>query len=112
MAHDVGAFLQNVLLIGALPGVIVVNDVGHSVFISPVGHDADMVFKDHQIAALPFLGPGHIRGQCSRMMRKKHLQISHPAKINVGIRLPDIVPLRMLPDIGVHQRLQIISGIF
>ena len=71
-----------------------------------------MVFKDHQIAALLFLGPGHIRGQCSRMMRKKHLQISHPAKINVGIRLPDIVPLRMLPDIGIHQRLQIISGIF
>ena len=89
-----------------------VNDVGHSVFISPVRNDPDMLLKNHKIPALPFLGPGHIRGPYNRMMRKKHLQISHPAKINVGIRLPDIVPLRMLLDIGVHQRLQIISGIF
>jgi hypothetical protein len=96
MAHDIGAFFQNVLFVSRLPGVIVVNDVGHSVFISPVGHDADMLLKNHKIPALPFLGPGHIRGQYNRMMRKKHLQISHPAKINVGIRLPDIVPLRML----------------
>ena len=55
MPHDVSSFFQNVLLVSRLPWVIVVNDIGHSVFISPVGHDADMSFKDHNIAALPFL---------------------------------------------------------
>ena len=55
MSDDVCSFFQNVLLVGSLPWVIVVNDIRHSVFISPVGHDADMSFKDHNIAALPFL---------------------------------------------------------
>ena len=54
MPHEVGSFFQNILLVGRLPWVIVVNNIGHSVFISPVGHDADMSFKDHNIAALPF----------------------------------------------------------
>lgn len=66
MAHDVGAFLQNVLFVSRLPGVIVVNNVGHSVFISPVGHDADMVFKDHQIATLPFFCFRDLCGQGNR----------------------------------------------
>ena len=55
MSDDVRSSFQNVLLISRLPWVIVVNDIGHSVFISPVRHDADMSFKDHNIAALPFL---------------------------------------------------------
>ena len=55
MTHDISSFFQNVLLVSRLPWVIVVNDIGHSVFISPVGHDADMSFKNHNIAALPFL---------------------------------------------------------
>ena len=54
MSDDVCSFFQNVLLVSRLPWVIVVNDIGHSVFISPVGHDADMSFKDHNITALPF----------------------------------------------------------
>ena len=54
MSDDVCSFFQNVLLVGSLPWVIVVNDIGHSVFISPVGHDTDMSFKNHYIAALPF----------------------------------------------------------
>ena len=54
MSDDVCSFFQNVLLVGSLPWVIVVNDIGHSVFISPVRHDADMSFKDHNITALPF----------------------------------------------------------
>ena len=55
MSDDVCSFFQNVLLVSRLPWVIVVNDIGHSVFISPVGHDADMFFKNHNIVALPFL---------------------------------------------------------
>ena len=54
MSDDVRSFFQNVLLVGSLPWVIVVNDIGHSVFISPIRHDADMSFKDHNITALPF----------------------------------------------------------
>ena len=42
MTNEIRALFQNVLFVSRLPGVIVVNDVGHSVFISPVGHDADM----------------------------------------------------------------------
>ena len=54
MTHNVGALFQNVLLVGRLPWVIVMNDIGHSVFISSVRHDADMSFNDHNITALPF----------------------------------------------------------
>ena len=80
MSDDVGSFFQNVLLISRLPWVIVVNDIGHSVFISPVRHDADMSFKDHNIAALPLLRFGDIWWSgCSRYVRaEKHLQVSHP----------------------------------
>ena len=53
MTHDVGSFFQNVLLVGHLPWIIVVNDIGHSIFISSVGHDADMSFEDYNIATLP-----------------------------------------------------------
>ena len=53
MTHDIGSFFQNVLFVGRLPWVIVVNDIGHSVFISPVRHNTDMSFKDHNIPALP-----------------------------------------------------------
>ena len=55
MSDDVCSFFQNVLFVSRLPWIIVVNDIGHSVFISPVGHDANMSFKNHNIAALPFL---------------------------------------------------------
>ena len=44
---------QNILLVGRLPWVIVVNDIGHSIFISPVRHYTDMSFKNHDITALP-----------------------------------------------------------
>ena len=47
MPHNVGALFQNVLLVGRLPWIVVVNDIGYSVFISSVRHDADMSFKDH-----------------------------------------------------------------
>ena len=53
MTHDIGSFFQNVLFVSRLPWGIVVNDIGHSVFISPVRHNADMSFKDHNIPTLP-----------------------------------------------------------
>ena len=54
MAHDVGAFLQNVLLIGALPGTVVMDHIGHTVPVPPVRNDSDMLLKNHKIPALPF----------------------------------------------------------
>ena len=45
MTHDIGSFFQNVLFVGRLPWVIVVNDIGHSVFISPVRHDLSEPFR-------------------------------------------------------------------
>ena len=54
MPHNVGALFQNVLLVGRLPWIVVVNDIGYSVFISSVRHNADMSFKDYNITALPF----------------------------------------------------------
>ena len=76
-----------VLLVSCLPWVIVVNDIRHSVFISPVRHDADMSFKDHNITALPLFRFGNICGQGIDRVRKKHLQVSHPSEIYICIRL-------------------------
>ena len=86
MSDDVRSFFQNVLLISRLPWVIVVNDIGHSIFISPVRHDANMSFKDHNITALPLLRFGNIGGQFDRITGEKHLQVSHPAKVYIFIR--------------------------
>lgn len=83
MSDDVRSFFQNVLLISRLPWVIVVNDIGHSIFISPVRHDANMSFKDHNITALPLLRFGNIGGQFDRITGEKHLQVSHPAKVYI-----------------------------
>ena len=70
MTHDIGSFFQNVLLVGRLPWVIVVNDIGHSVFISTVRHDADMPFKNHNITALPLFRFRNIGGQGNCCVRK------------------------------------------
>ena len=105
MPHDVGSFFQNVLFVSCLPWVIVVNDIRHSVFISPVGHDADMSFKDHNIAALPFLYFRDICGQGSCCVCKKHLQVSYPSEIYVCIRFFHHIILWLLPDICVHKLL-------
>ena len=105
MTRDVGSFFQNVLLVSRLPWVIVVNDIGHSVFISPVGHDTDMSFKNHYIAALPFFYFRDICGQGNCCVCKKHLQISHPSEIYACIRLCYHIILWLLPDISVHKYL-------
>ena len=111
MTRDVGSFFQNVLLVSRLPWVIVVNDIGHSVFISPVGYDADMSFKNHNIAALPFLYFRDICGEGSCCVCKKCLQVPYPPEIYVCIRLCYPIILWVLSDICVHKHLQIISGI-
>ena len=105
MPHDVGSFFQNVLFVSCLPWVIVVNDIRHSVFISPIGHDADMSFKDHNIAALPFRYFLDICGQGSCCVCKKHLQVAYPSEIYVCIRFFHHIILWLLPDICVHKLL-------
>ena len=82
MTHDIGSFFQNVLLVGRLPWVIVVNDIGHSIFISTVRHDADMSFKDHDIPALPFRALyAHYAAKISEavLANEKSLRISSEA---------------------------------
>lgn len=112
MSDDVRSFFQNVLLISRLPWVIVVNDIGHSIFISPVRHDANMSFKDHNITALPLLRFGNIGGQFDRITGEKHLQVSHPAKVYIFIRRCNSIFFWMFPNVRVYQSLQIIPCIF
>ena len=88
MTHDVSSFFQNVLLVGHLPWIIVVNDIGHSIFISSVGHDADMSFEDYNIATLPCFYFWDICGQGNCCVWKKYIQVSpagslclHPARL-------------------------------
>ena len=112
MSDDVRSFFQNVLLISRLPWFIVVNDIGHSVFISPVRHDADMSFKDHDITALPLFRFGNIGGQLDRTTREKHFQVPYPAKVYIFIRRCNSIFFRIFPNVRIYQSLQIISRIF
>ena len=112
MSDDVRSFFQNVLLISRLPWVIVVNDIGHSVFISPVRHDADMSFKDHDITTLPLFRFRNIGGQFDRITGEKRFQVSHPAKVYIFIRRCNSIFFWMFPNVRVYQSLQIIPCIF
>ena len=112
MSHDIGSFFQNVLLVSRLPWVIVVNDIGHSVFISTVRHDADMSFKDHDITALPLFRFGNIGGQFDRIAGEKHFQVPYPAKVYIFIRRCNSIFFGMLPNVHIYQSLQIIPCIF
>ena len=46
------------------------------------------------------------------MIFKKYLQVFHPTKINIGIRMRNLIRIRMLLYILFHQRLEIVSGSF
>ncbi len=68
-----------------------------------------MALKNHNVPALPFLDPGDIRGQRDGRVGKINPQVPHPPEINVGIRLGNLVPLRVRPYVLLHQRHQIVS---
>ena len=105
MTHDIVSFFQNVLLVSRLPWVIVVDDIGNSVFISPVGHDADMSFKDHDITTLPLFRFGNIGGQFDRITGEKHFQVPYPAKVYIFIRRCNSIFFWMFPNVRVYQSL-------
>ena len=63
MRLQIVPFFQNVLLIGFLPRVVMMEYIGNSVCISPIRNDANMALENHNVSALPPLDLRKIRGQ-------------------------------------------------
>ena len=55
MSHNVRSLFQNVLFVSSLPRIVMMDHIGHTVPVPPVRNDADMLFKDHDVTALPLL---------------------------------------------------------
>ena len=62
------------------------DDVGHTPVVPMVGHHPDVVFKDHNIPALPLVNVIDVGGEGDGSVGKVDFQIPHPAEINVLIR--------------------------
>lgn len=77
MPHNILPVLQNILLICSLPGVIVMDDIRHTVLISAIGDDAYMIFEHDNIPALPFFYRGNICREAYGGMGKVNPQIFH-----------------------------------
>ena len=61
--HYIRSYLQNILFIGILYRITVMNDIENSVFVSVIRNDAHMIMKDHNIPALPLFNFIHISSQ-------------------------------------------------
>ena len=55
MSHNVRSLFQNVLFVSSLPRIVMMDHIVHIVPAPPVRNDADMLFKDHDVTALPLL---------------------------------------------------------
>ncbi len=55
MSHNVRSLFQNVLFVSSLPRIVMMDHIGHTVPVLPIRNDADMLFKDHDVTALPLL---------------------------------------------------------
>ena len=86
------------------------NYIGHTVIISLIRNNPDMILENHNIPALPLIDIINICCKRNRRMGKIHFQIIHSPEINVNIRLLYVVILRMRIDIFFHQFHEIIAG--
>lgn len=105
MSHNILPILQNILLICSLPGVIVMDDIGHTVLISAIGDNAYMIFEYDNIPALPFFYRGNICREAYGGMGKVNPQIFHAPEINILIRFIHIIIRRICLDILLPHKL-------
>lgn len=82
MAHDSTVALQTVLLIAELERAGVMDEVRHSLRITPIGHDAGMPVVQHDIATAPLPYFFQVRREVLRMRVQKTLRF--------GVRLKSI----------------------
>lgn len=87
-----------------------VDDVGYATVVPMVGHHPDVVFKNHNVPALPLVDVVDVDGEGNGGAGKVDLQVPHPAEVDVFIGGVDVIVLRMGADVCVHQLAQIVPG--
>ena len=110
MPCNIIPFLKYIFLIRLLETTIVMDHISDTVIISLVRNNSDMVFKDHDITALPLADIINILCERHRRMGEIYFQISHSPKINVNVRFLNIIILRMRINVLIHQFHKIIAG--
>lgn len=82
MPDDVVALFKQVFFVIGLIGGSVVQEIRDAAGVAAIGHDADMAFKDDDIAALPTVKLMKI--QCFRdgVTRQKSMLILNAAKVD------------------------------
>ena len=73
MPDDILSALEDILFIAFLKRVVVMDDIGHAVRVSSVGHNPDMALKNHDISTLPLLQIRQIGRQTKGSVGKIHL---------------------------------------
>lgn len=53
MPYDIIPLFKDILLIGCLKRIIVMNHIRNTIIISFVRYDSDVILKDHYVSALP-----------------------------------------------------------
>ena len=63
-----------------------VDNVWNAVRIAPVGHNADVIPEQNDVATLPFFKRGSVSCQLHRMAIEIHAKVAHAAKVDGRVR--------------------------
>ena len=99
MAGKIIPLFQDILLVSFLPWIIMVDDVGYTVFIASVGDNADMFPENNNISALPFFYSGNIGGKADGGVRKKDAQVFDSPEVDVRIWFVNMIILGIFCNI-------------
>ncbi len=103
---------QGVLLAAGLAAVV--DEVGDAVAVALIGNDADVAAAEgDDIPRLPCGDVLGVKGQAFGVAAKKHPQIGHPPKIDIGVWGPLYPRIKggISGDIGVDHRLEVVPRI-
>lgn len=100
---------EHILFVLLLFRAHMVDEQRQSVCVARVGGDADVIAVDDNVAALPCTHVGGVCREIDRMRGEVRVEYGDTAEVDVGIRGVDLITLRVVEYVFMHERHQIIS---
>ncbi len=105
-------FAEHVFFVGGLEGAVMMDKIRDATAVALIGDDTDVVVKDDNIAALPFVGIVRISAEAISMATEPDCEIFDPAEVDVPVWDVDVISLRMGTDVGIDELHEVVAGTF
>ena len=109
MPHYIPSYGKYIFFVSKLPGIVMMDNVRHSVLISSVRHQSNVFLKYNDISTLPFFYLVYISSKNLCIIIKICFLVSYSSKVYIGIRFIYIVVLYILCNIIIYKLLQVIA---